>query len=140
MGESVVTKTRIFVVCCVGLVQACAGRSPEIGLPSAEAVRCAAVSDSLSKYVSQDALPLAHMVGTPVLPGRPAALMPGDSVYVEFAVRPDGLADPSTIQISGPSDPNFVRNITTFAAQGRFTAAQVDGCSVVSKYNLVVKR
>jgi hypothetical protein len=133
------TKNLLLLACGVALV-ACAGRSPEVGVAPAEVARCSAVSDSLSKYVSQDALPLAHMLGTPVPPGRPAALMPGDSVYVEFAVRPNGVADPGTIQISGPSDPDFVRNVTAFAAQGRFSPARIEGCSVVSKYNLVVKR
>ena len=134
------TNIRLLMAGGFTLVQACAGRAPAVGLAPAEAVRCAAVSDSLSKYVSQDALPLAHMVGTPVLPGRPAGLMPGDSVYVEFAVRPNGLADVSTIQISGPSDASFVRNVTAFAVQSRFSPAQMEGCSVVSRYNLVVKR
>jgi hypothetical protein len=134
------TKSLLLIMVGVALTQACAGRSPAVGLAPAEAERCAAVSDSLSKYVSQDALPLAHLVGAPVLPGRPAALGPGDSVYVDFAVRPNGLADPSTIQISGVSDPDFVRGVTTFAAQSRFSPAQIQGCSVVSKYNLVVKR
>jgi hypothetical protein len=134
------TKSRLVVACGVALIQACGGRAPEVGLAPAEAERCAAVSDSLSKYVSQDALPLAHLVGTPLLPGRPAALNPGDSVYVEFAVRPNGLADPSTIQITGVSDPLFTRNVTAFAAQSHFSPAQMQGCSVVSKYNLVVKR
>jgi hypothetical protein len=130
----------IVLVAFVGAVEACAARSPSVAVAPAEAVRCAAVSDTLSKYVSQDALPLAHLLGTPVLPRTPAALGPGDSVYVEFVVRPNGAADPATLQIAGVSDPDFVRSVNAFAAQSRFSPAQMQGCSVMSKYNLVVKR
>jgi hypothetical protein len=130
----------VLLVCVIGVVEACAGRSPSVAVAPAEAVRCAAASDSLSKYVSQDALPLAHIIGTPLLPRSPAALASGDSVYVEFVVRPNGVADPATLQITGVSDPDFVRSVNAFAAQSRFSPAQMQGCSVVSKYNLVVKR
>ena len=47
-------------------VLACAGASPPRPGPVSPA--CAALSDSLSKYVSVDALPFAHLIGTP---GRP---------------------------------------------------------------------
>jgi hypothetical protein len=120
-------------------VAACAARNPGAGMLPAQTARCADLSDSVSKYVSQDALPLAHIVGNPRLPGIPSALGPGDSVYMEFLVRPDGLADTSSVQITGPSDPEFVRSALAFAAQSRFMPAQTQGCFVPSKYNLVVK-
>jgi hypothetical protein len=100
---------------------------------------CAALADTMSKYVSVDALPLAHIVGNPRLPQPPAVLGPGDSAYVEFLVRPDGMADTSTVLISGASDPGFVRSAVAFAAESRFVPAQAQGCPMMSKYNLVVK-
>jgi hypothetical protein len=100
---------------------------------------CAALADTVSKYVSVDALPLAHIVGNPRLPRTPALLGPGDSAYVEFLVRPDGLADTSTVLVSGASDPEFVRSAIAFAAESRFTPAKAQGCPMMSKYNLVVK-
>ena len=100
---------------------------------------CAALADSVSKYVSVDALPLAHIVGNPRLPRTPAMLGPGDSAYVEFLVRPDGLADTSTVLVSGASDPEFLRGAVAFAAESRFVPAQAQGCPLMSKYNLVVK-
>jgi hypothetical protein len=100
---------------------------------------CAALADTVSKYVSVDALPLAHIVGNPRLPRTPALLGPGDSAYVEFLVRPDGLADTSTVLVSGASDPEFVRSAIAFAAESRFTPAQAQGCPMMSKYNFVVK-
>jgi hypothetical protein len=100
---------------------------------------CAALADSVSKYVSVDALPLAHIVGNPNLPRTPAMLGPGDSAYVEFLVRPNGLADTSTVLVSGASDPEFVRSAVAFAAESRFVPAQAQGCPLMSKYNLVVK-
>jgi len=100
---------------------------------------CAALADSVSKYVSVDALPLAHIVGNPSLPRTPAVLGPGDSAYVEFLVRPDGLADTSTVLVSGASDPEFLRSAVAFAADSRFIPAQARGCPMMSKYNLVVK-
>lgn len=100
---------------------------------------CAALADTVSKYVSVDALPLAHIVGNPRLPRTPALLGPGDSAYVEFLVRPDGLADTSTVLVSGASDPEFRRSAVAFAAESRFTPAQAQGCPMMSKYNLVVK-
>ena len=116
-------------------IAACASR----GGPSLVTEPCAALADSVSKYVSVDALPLAHIVGNPRLPRTPAVLGPGDSAYVEFLVRPDGLADTNTVLVSGTSDPEFLRNAVAFAAESRFTPAQAQGCPMMSKYNLVVK-
>jgi hypothetical protein len=103
-----------------------------------QAARCAGLSDTVSKYVSQDALPLAHIVGNPRLPRIPATLRPGDSVYVEFIVRPDGAADTASVQITGVNDPEFARSAVAFAAESRFMPAQALGCPVISRYNLVV--
>jgi hypothetical protein len=119
-------------------VAGCASRNPGMVM-SPQETRCADLADTVSKYVSQDALPLAHIVGNPRLPRVPAALGPGDSVYVEFLVRPNGLADTSSVQITGPNDPEFARSVTAFAVQSRFMPAQSQGCAVLSKYNLVVK-
>jgi hypothetical protein len=58
---------------------------------------------------------------------------------VEFLVRPDGLADTSTVLVSGGSDPEFLRGAVAFAAGSRFVPAQVQGCPMISKYDLVVK-
>lgn len=120
-------------------VVGCASRSPAVTLSPAEQTRCEAVSDSVSKYISTDALPFAHLVGNPRLLRTPAAMAPGDSASVEFVVRPDGMADTSSVLVSGASDPEFVRSALAFATQSRFTPAQVQGCNVVSRYNLVVK-
>jgi hypothetical protein len=118
---------------------ACA-RNPRAGMLPEPTGRCADLADTVSKYVSQDALPLAHLVGNPArLPRVSAALGPGDSVYVEFVVRPNGMADTSTVQIFGPSDPEFARGVAAFAIQSRFKPAEAEGCSVLSKYNLVVR-
>ncbi len=100
---------------------------------------CASLADSVSKYVSMDALPLAHIVGNPQIPRTPAVLGPGDSAYVEFLVRPDGQADTSTVLVSGASDPEFVRSAVAFAAESRFVPAQSQGCPMMSRYSLVVK-
>lgn len=118
-------------------VAACASRTRGPALMVTEP--CAALADTVSKYVSVDALPLAHIVGNPPLPRTPGVLGPGDSAYVEFLVRPDGLADTSTVLVSGVSDPDFVRSVVAFAAESRFVPAQSQGCPMMSKYNLVVK-
>jgi hypothetical protein len=117
-------------------IAACASRTRG---PSLVTEPCAALADSVSKYVSVDALPLAHIVGNPRLPRTPAVLGPGDSAYVEFLVRPDGLADPSTVVVTGASDPEFLRSAVAFAAESQFVPAQAQGCPMMSKYNLVVK-
>lgn len=117
-------------------IAACASRTRA---PSPVAEPCAALADTVSKYVSLDALPLAHIVGNPSLPRTPGMLGPGDSAYVEFLVRPDGLADTSTVVVSGASDPEFVRSAVAFAAESQFEPAQSRGCPMMSKYNLVVK-
>jgi hypothetical protein len=117
-------------------IAACASRSRA---PMLMSEPCAALADTMSKYVSVDALPLAHIVGNPRLPRTPAVLGPGDSAYVEFLVRPDGLADTSTVLVSGASDPEFLRSAVAFAAESRFVPAQSQGCPMMSKYNLVVK-
>ena len=117
-------------------IVACASRTRG---PSLVTEPCAALADSVSKYVSVDALPLAHIVGNPRLPRPPAVLGPGDSAYVEFLVRPDGLADIGTVLVSGVSDPEFLRSAVAFAAESRFVPAQAQGCPMMSKYNLVIK-
>jgi hypothetical protein len=116
---------------------ACASRTRGPALTMTEP--CAALADTVSKYVSVDALPMAHIVGNPQLPRTPALLGPGDSAFVEFLVRPDGLADTSTVLVSGARDPEFVRSAVAFAAESRFVPAQLQGCPMLSKYNLVVK-
>lgn len=117
---------------------ACASRAPTLA-PSPETERCFAISDSLSKYVSVDALPLAHLAGNPSLPLSPGSLRAGDSVYVEFPVTPDGVADTTAMVVTGASNPEFVRSVSAFATQARFVPAQIDGCNVISKYNLTVR-
>jgi len=66
-------------------------------------------------------------------------LGPGDSAYVEFLVRPDGLADTSSVLVSGASDAEFLRSAVAFAAESRFVPAQAQGCPMMSKYNMVIK-
>jgi hypothetical protein len=100
---------------------------------------CAGVSDSLSKYVSMDALPFAHIIGTPRVLPVPPTLRRGDSIAVEFVVRPEGLADPATVQITGSNDQTFARNVLRFVTESRFIPATVTGCNVLSKYNLIIK-
>jgi hypothetical protein len=117
-------------------ILACASRTRG---PTLISEPCAALADTVSKYVSLDALPLAHLIGNPSLPRTPSRLGPGDSAYVEFLVRPDGLADTSTVLVSGASDPGFLRSAVAFAAGSRFVPAQAQGCPMMSKYNLVLK-
>jgi hypothetical protein len=118
---------------------ACASGSRRVSLPPAEAARCASVQDTLSKYISTDALPFAHMIGTPRVLPAPPALRRGDSIAVDFVVRPDGLADPSSVDIAGSNDPGFVRSVLRFVTESRFIPARVSGCDVLSRYNLVIK-
>ena len=120
-------------------IAACASGRSGIVMTPEQAARCADLSDSVSKYVSADAFPLAHIVGNRRLPRTPALLGSGDSVYVEFLVRPDGLADTSTVMIGGATDPEFLRTAVAFAAQSRFMPGQSQGCPVLSRYNLVLK-
>jgi hypothetical protein len=117
---------------------ACAGRSTPSDVGIVQDPRCAAVGDSISKYVSADALPTAHLVGDDVLP-RPAVVPPGDSVAVDFVVFPNGVADTSSVEVLGASDARFVRNAVRFAARHRFAPAQVSGCNVISRYSVVMR-
>ena len=130
---------QFFLVTSALAIVACASRPPGVVMTPERAARCADLSDSVSKYVSADAFPLAHIVGNQRLPRIPALLGPGDSVYVEFLVRPDGLADTSSVMIGGAADPEFLRSAVAFAAQSRFMPAQSQGCPVLSRYNLVIK-
>ena len=130
--------TRQFLIAVSALaITACASGTRGPALTMTEP--CAALADTVSKYVSVDALPLAHIVGTPRLPPAPALLGPGDSAYVEFLVRPDGLADTTTVLVSGTTDREFARSSVAFAAESRFVPAQSQGCPMLSKYDVVVK-
>ena len=117
---------------------ACAGRSNQPNVPLVQDARCSALADRLSKYVSEDALPAAKLVGDESL--RPPALpSSADSIEVEFVVFPNGIADTSSVMVSGASDAQFVRSAVRFADQNRFTPAQVSGCSVVSRYSVIIR-
>ena len=120
-------------------VSACASGPRPLSVSAVEQARCAGVSDSLSKYTSSDALPFAHLIGTPRVLPVPPALRRGDSVAVEFLVRPDGLADASSMEVTGTSDPAFVRSVLRLLAESSFIPGRVNGCNVLSRYNLVVK-
>jgi hypothetical protein len=132
------TMTKRFLVAIPALaIAACASGTRGPALTMTEP--CAALADTVSKYVSVDALPLAHIVGTPRLPSTPAVLGPGDSAYAEFLVRPDGVADTTTVLVSGTTDREFARSAVAFAADSRFVPAQLQGCPMLSRYDLVVK-
>ena len=120
------------------LTLACAGRSSPGDVRMVQDPRCEAVGDSISKYVSADALPAAELVGDDALP-RPAIVRPGDSVAVDFVVFPNGVADTSSVEVLGASDARFVRNAVRFAARHRFAPAQVSGCNVISRYSVVMR-
>ena len=126
------------VIVFSALTLACAGRSTSTDVGIVQDPRCAAVGDSLSKYVSEDALPNAQLVGGDVLP-RPAGVRAGDSVAVDFVVFPNGIADTSSVEVLGATDPQFVRNAVRFAARHRFAPAQVSGCNVISRYSVVMR-
>ncbi|HEY1952261.1 MAG TPA: hypothetical protein VGG76_05600 [Gemmatimonadaceae bacterium] len=98
-----------------------------------------AISDSLSKYISTDALPLARLDGNPRGLSLPRTVPPGDSVRVDFVVLPNGTADTSTVAIIGADDPQFARSAVQFASESRFSPGQTAGCNVVSHYDLVLK-
>lgn len=119
----------------VTLMLAACARGPR---PLAVSPACAAASDSISKYVSTDALPLAHLLTQPMMLPAPPQLRRGDSVIVEFVVMPDGRPDAGSLEITGPRDPDFNRSVLNFMGASRFMPAQVGGCGVLSKYNLFV--
>jgi hypothetical protein len=129
---------RWLIVGVVLMAPACAGRSNTSDVAFVQDPRCAAVGDSISKYVSEDALPTAQLVGDDALP-RPAGGHPGDSVAVDFVVFPNGVADTSSVEVLGSSDVQFVRNAVRFAARHRFAPAQISGCNVISRYSVVMR-
>ena len=98
--------------------------------------RCAAISDTLSKYVSSDALPPATFTGdTRDLRSR----APATAVSVDFVVRPDGTADPTTVDVIGDTNSGFDQAVAQFAASNRFVPGQASGCSVLSRFTLVLR-
>jgi hypothetical protein len=99
---------------------------------------CAAASDSLSKYVSKDALPLARLLGPPRMLQAPPELRFGDSVIVEVLVLPDGRPDAGSMEITGTREATFHASALRFIGSSRFEPGRVGGCGVLSKYNLLV--
>jgi hypothetical protein len=97
------------------------------------------MSDTLSKYVSSDALPEAGFAGDTRALRSAAPIRAGQSILVSFVVRPTGLADPDLVEIVGVDDPNFERAATTFAQSNRFVPGQVNGCNVLSRYSLLLR-
>jgi hypothetical protein len=118
----------------VGTVACAGGPKPLTALPVDP--RCAAISDTLSKYVSSDALPPATFSGdTRVLRSR----APATAVSVDFVVRPDGTADPETVAVVGTSNSGFDDAVAEFAAKNRFVPGQTNGCNVLSRFTLALR-
>jgi hypothetical protein len=139
-GIACMIRDFVFFASAAVTVLACASGGPRpISVSDAERARCAGVADSVAKYVSTDALPFAHLAGNPRVLPAPPALRRGDSVLVEFVVRPDGLADPGSMEISGPNDPSFAQSVVRFMTSSSFIPGRMNGCNVPSRYNLVVK-
>jgi hypothetical protein len=97
---------------------------------------CAAASDSLSKYVSRDALPLARLLGPERTLPAPPELRFGDSVIVEFLVLPDGRPDAGSMEVAGTREATFHASALRFLGVTRFEPGRVGGCGVLSKYKL----
>ena len=129
---------RMSVAAVAFVAAACAGRSNSSDVAMVQDPRCAAVDDSISKYVSADALPVAQLIGYESL-RAPSTVRGGDSVSVDFVVFPNGVADTSSVEVLGASDPQFVRSAVSFAARHRFAPAQVSGCNVISRYSVVMR-
>jgi len=129
---------RIGMMGAAAVAMACAGRSNQSNVPLVQDTRCSALADTVAKYVSEDALPAAQLVGDESL-HPPGTLGPADSIEVEFVVFPNGVADTSSVVVTGARDPRFVRSAVRFAAENRFTPAQVSGCSVVSRYSVIMR-
>ena len=125
------------MIAAIVLLAGCAGRSTS-DVAMVQDPRCAAVDDSISKYVSEDALPIAQLIGDETL-RSPTIARAGDSVSVDFVVFPNGVADTSSVQVYGVSDPRFIRSAVNFAASHRFAPAQVSGCSVISRYSVIMR-
>jgi hypothetical protein len=128
--------TKLIVIgCAVAAGVACSrGPRPVTALPVDP--RCEAVSDTLSKYVSTDALPVASFSGdTRALKSR----APSTAVSVDFVVRPDGTGDPGTVSIIGDSNSGFDEAVAQFAASNRFVPGQTNGCNVLSRFTLVLR-
>ncbi|HUR00725.1 MAG TPA: hypothetical protein VM166_14840 [Gemmatimonadaceae bacterium] len=119
-------------------IVACGGRSVSLA-PLPVEPRCAALSDTLSKYVSSDALPEAGFAGDTRELRSAAPLRAGQSILVSVVVRPDGLAEPGMVEIVGANDPKFERAATTFAQSNRFVPGQVNGCNVLSRYSVLLR-
>jgi hypothetical protein len=120
---------------CVLTAAACSrGPKPVAAIPVDP--RCAAISDTLSKYVSTDALPTATFTGdTRDLRSR----APATAVSVDFVVRPDGTADPETVDVIGGSNSGFDQAVAQFVASNRFVPGQTNGCPVLSRFTLVLR-
>ena len=98
--------------------------------------RCEAISDTLAKYVSSDALPPATYSGETAGLKKEA---PATVVSVDFLVGPDGRADPSTVEVIGGSSSSYDQAVAAFAAKNRFVPGQVNGCNVESRFTLVLR-
>ena len=130
---------RATTVAGLALVLVACGRRAVSLAPLPVDPRCAAMSDTLSKYVSSDALPEAGFTGD-TRPLRGAApLRAGQTISVSFVVRPDGFADPGLTEVAGTNDPSFERTAASFAASNRFVPGQVNGCNVLSRYTLLLR-
>jgi hypothetical protein len=129
-------KRILFVTTLIGSVACASGpRRPAV---VAIEPRCAALADTVSKYVSSDALPQARLAEGSRPLRAPASLSAGQTILVEFVVSPIGTADPATIAIVGSGDAGFRRDVQTFATTGRFVPGQLDGCPTLSRFTVTL--
>ena len=130
---------RVSVLAALPLVASCASHhSTPQPSPAALSPRCQAVSDSIATITELAALPEGGVrdVGRYRMPSLPAGTPSGTRVLIRYVARPDGTAEPGTIEIRGIDDAGFRSRALTAIRSVRLLPASIDGCPVRSRVDV----
>jgi len=103
--------------------------------------RCQAVADSMGAITDLDALPEGAFANSHVrTPTAPATVTPGTRILLRYVARPDGTAEPGTVEIRGTADPAFRAQALRQTNRLRLLPATVDGCPVRSRVDVYLTK
>lgn len=138
-GSGKPPNVRTRLLAALTLVAACASHpgTPQ-PLPAALSPRCQAVTDSIAAVTELGALPEGGFreAGRYRMPSLPANTPSGTRVLIRYVARPDGTAEPGTIEIRGIEDAGFRSRALTAIRSVHLLPASIDGCPVRSRVDV----
>ena len=125
------------------LITACVSHPKTAAAPApALSPRCQAVVDSVGAITDLASLPQGGLASPRgfSMPTLPASTPSGTRVLLRYVARPDGTAEPGTVEILGIDDAGFRAQALMRIRRLRLLPAKVDGCPVRSRVDYYITK